>query len=517
MKTVHTLFVCSLILGTPRIAQAQAKPDADVRTSVVQVFSTCREPNLLEPWTRKSPEKFSGAGVVIDGERILTNAHVVLYASEVFVQPHESGKKYAATIEGAAPGIDLAVLKLSDRSFFQTRPPLRMAAKLPQVKDAVSVYGYPIGGAGLSVTKGIISRIELAEYDETTTGLRMQVDAAVNPGNSGGPAVIDDRMVGLAFAKLDEGENIGYLIPVEEIEAFLADLRDGRYDGKPTMYESVQPVENPALRAKLQLPDDATGVLVTEPHGRGPTYPLRADDVILRVGDYAIDNDGMVRVNRDLRLPFLYMVPKLAVKDRVRLGVWRGGKPIAVDVPLRHQPNYVLHPLAGKYPSYFIYGPLVFSTATLEYVDALQPAPHKDKKKNGDTESAWDDLVARGNPLVTRFNDLAHFDGEELVVVTTMFPHKVGEGYEDPKHQVVRTVNGAAVKNLRHLVETLRDSTDPFVEFKFADKQAETIVFDRRQVAAATEDILSDNGIRQPCSPDLTELWRGKAASPKRP
>ncbi len=65
-----------------------------------------------------------------------------------------------------------------------------------------------------------------------TEGLRIQVDAAINPGNSGGPAVVDGRMIGLVFSRLQQADNIGYLIPMEEIELFLEDIRDGRYRGQ---------------------------------------------------------------------------------------------------------------------------------------------------------------------------------------------------------------------------------------------------------------------------------------------
>src|SRR5262249_15179880 len=91
------------------------------------------------------------------------------------------------------------------------------------------------GGNTLSITKGIISRIEFVPYNFPVSGLRVQIDAAINPGNSGGPAVVGDRMVGLAFSHLGGADNIGYIIPGEEIELFLKDIADGHYDGKPAI------------------------------------------------------------------------------------------------------------------------------------------------------------------------------------------------------------------------------------------------------------------------------------------
>ena len=109
-----------------------------------------------------------------------------------------------------------------------------------------------------------------------------------------------------------------------------------------------------------------------------------------------------------------------------------------------------------------------------------------------------------GSPLATRRGDLPRFEGEELVVVTSpMFPHKIGKGYDNPLTKVVKEVNGVPIKNLRHLVEVLRDSKEKFTTIRFDDKASETIVFNHQEALKATEEILSDNGIRQQASDDL--------------
>src|SRR5206468_2368400 len=87
-----------------------------------------------------------------------------------------------------------------DESFFEKRGALPFAEALPRVKDNINVYGYPTGGSELSVTQGIVSRIEYTDYYYQTSGLRIQVDAALNFGNSGGPAVSDGKLVGLVFS-----------------------------------------------------------------------------------------------------------------------------------------------------------------------------------------------------------------------------------------------------------------------------------------------------------------------------
>ncbi len=417
----------------------------------------------------------------------------------MFVEPNQSGEKLAATVEYSAPGIDLAVLKLEDESFFDKRAPLPRAEKLPEIKEAVTVYGYPTGGSSLSITKGIVSRIEFVGYGAHTQGLRIQIDAAINPGNSGGPAMVDDKMIGLTFSGIRGADNIGYIIPTEEVDLFLKNVADGKYEYKPMFGDRLQTLENEALRVKLGFQKKSVGVVVHEPDSTDPSYPLKKWDVITKIGDHDVDNVFMAKVRDGLRVNFKYFVQTLAKDGKVPLTIVRDGKEQVVEVPVEVKPDELIKPLQGKYPSYFIYGPLVFSTATAEFAQAI------DRGMQGSF------LAAIGSPLVTRRGDKAAFPGEELVIVSSpMFPHRIGKGYGNPIAKVVKEINGIKIKNLKHLVETLRDSKEKYITITFDDKNSETFVFDRLETLKATDEILSDNSVRQQASEDIAPIWSKK-------
>ena len=487
--------------------QEQAAPGAgngnndSIRNAVVKIFTTFRAPDPVRPWLKQTPREATGTGMILDKKRLLTNAHVVMYASQVQIQPYQSSEKLSARIEAIAPDVDLAILTLDDESFFNDRQPLTLANELPHAQDTVAVYGYPTGGTDLSVTKGIVSRIEFDSYQYFTRGLRIQVDAAINPGNSGGPALVNDQVIGLAFSKLGGADNIGYIIPVEEIQLFLADIADGKYDGKPTLLDEIVTLENPALRASLKLDKATTGVRIQLPGDTGEPYPLQVGDIVTKIGDHAIDNTGKVRVDGDRLIAFSYLVQKLAQNGKVPLTILRNGETLTLDVPVGPQRDkWVIPALKNGYPSYFIYGPLVFSEATDEYLQILSQLPNSLRL-----------LGMQGTPLVNRMGQRPKFPGERLVVIVhPMFTHPIAKGYSNPFMRVVSTVNGTPIKNLPHLVETLHSLNDEFVTFSFAGSRGvEDIVFRRAEVAAATEEILSDNGIRQPLSPELAPLWNG--------
>ena len=504
----------ALAAGTRPAAGAEAsapptppppgKPFA-VENSVVKVFSTVRYPDFYKPWTKRAPEEVTGSGVVIEGKRILSNAHVVLYASQVQVQANQAGDKLSATVEAVAPGIDLAVLKLDDETFFDSHPPLPRAAALPEIKDAVMVYGYPEGGTTLSITKGIISRIEFVPYNPPVSGLRIQIDAAINPGNSGGPAVVGDHLVGLAFSRLGLADNIGYIIPCEEIELFLRDIADGHYDGKPALFDEFQTLENPALRAWLKLDKGVEGMVVHRTDSQEASYPLKEWDVITHIGDIPVDDQGMIKLGANLRVYFTYEVQALAKNGKLPLTVVRGGRVTPLEVPVAAQHPMLLADLDGAYPSYFVYGPLVFSRATAQLVSGLT-------RGSGSTRRVgW--FGYYGSPLITRLGDAPAFPGEELVIIPSpFFPHKLAKGYSEPFCYVVKSVNGIAIKNLAHLVAVLRDSKSEFMTFAFAGRGGEALVFPRKEMLAATDDILTDNGIRTQGSADMMAVWGAKPA-----
>ena len=488
--------------AAPVVAPA-ASPASTVESTVVKVFATVRYPDLGRPWTKQPPQEVTGSGVVIEGKRILTNAHVVSYASQVQVQANQAGDKISATVESIAPGIDLAVLKLDDASFFDAHPALARANALPAIKDSVMVYGFPTGGTSLSITKGIVSRIEFASYIFPVSGLRIQIDAAINAGNSGGPAVAGDKMIGLAFSRLGGGaENIGYIIPCEEIELFLADIADGHYDGKPAMFDELQTLENPALRTFLKLDKTAAGktvegIVVHQPYSEDPSYSLREWDVISRIGDTPVDDQGMVKLGDNLRVWFAYLIQKIAANGQVPLTIVRAGKEIAVKLPVSPDRPMVIPDLRGAYPPYFVYGPLVFSVASQQYVGAV-----------GANANVVNMLSALGSPLVARRSDKPSFEGEELVIVSSpFFPHKLAKGYGPPGGRVVKTINGVAIQNLNHLVRVLRESKDEFIAIEFCGREAEALVFPRKETVDASEDILNDNGIRSQGSPDAMKVW----------
>jgi len=205
-----------------------------ISSSVVKIYTTSIEANYFSPWQKDSSISLSGSGVIIKDNLILTAAHVVSDGTFIQVKKSNDAKKYTAKVKWISHEADLALVEVNDKSLFNNTIAQTFGG-LPHRQDGVVVYGYPKGGDEISTTQGIVSRIEQRMYSHSYMNhIMIQIDAPVNSGNSGGPAFDENgKIVGIAIQGLSNSQSIGYLVPVEVIQHFFDDIKDGKYDGYP--------------------------------------------------------------------------------------------------------------------------------------------------------------------------------------------------------------------------------------------------------------------------------------------
>ena len=186
------------------------------------------------------------------------------------------------------------------------------------------------------------------------------------------------------------------------------------------------------------------------------------------------------------------MVQKIAKDGKVPLTVVRDSHEMPISLQVSPTRPMLIPDLHGEYPPYFVLGPVAFSKATVPYVASL----------NGNAAVLAGLSVIR-SPLVTRRGDSPAFEGEELVIISSpFFPHKLAKGYGNSAGSVIRTINGVPVKNAPATSSNcLRDSKEDFITIECGHRGGETLVFPRKEMIAATDEILSDNGVRAQGSP----------------
>lgn len=489
----HLLGFWTLICASVA-AQTQ---DDDPQKSVVKIFASVSPPNMFRPWEVTAPYSTSGSGVVIEGGRILTCAHVVDYAQEIYVQLDKSSDRLNASVEVLAPDCDLAVLKLESPQDLGNVKPLAFSESLPKLKSRISVLGYPTGGGALSVTEGVVSRIETFVYSLTVRALCIQVDAAVNPGNSGGPGIAEGKIAGIVTSALTQAQNIGYLIPAEVILHLLDDWKtDGKYDGFPRLGVELFPLENPALRRYLGLEKSDTGVVLHRVLRRDLREILHPWDVITEVGGISVDNQGMVGIEGDLRVNVQGVISRRTAGSSLGLKVIRQGRRVDLEIPLLAQSALMVQEMVGSRPSYFVYGGLIFSPVMRDLLRA-----------GGQDVLTY--LAFRG-ALIPRMIDVPRESPDDELVATCgpILPHKINKGYSISALSVVTHVNDQPVRNLRQMIRLIKENRGKeFVIFRFEDDREEKVVLDPKDVEKFGPEILRNNNIPAACSEDLRDLW----------
>ncbi|KAJ6404249.1 hypothetical protein OIU84_012434 [Salix udensis] len=423
------------------IKEQQVEPnnlkDAAFLDAVVKVYCTHTEPDYSLPWQKQRQYTSTGSAFMIGNGKLLTNAHCVEHHTQVKVKRRGDDTKYVAKVLARGVDCDIALLSVESEQFWEGAEPLEFGC-LPRLQDAVTVVGYPLGGDTISVTKGVVSRIEVTSYAHGSSDLLgIQIDAAINPGNSGGPAFSDQgECIGVAFQvyRSEEVENIGYVIPTAVVSHFLNDYeRNGRYTGFPSLGVLLQKLENPALRACLQVHSNE-GVLVrrVEPTSDANRV-LKEGDVIVSFDDVNVGCEGTVPFRSNERIAFRYLISQKFAGDVAELGIIRAGSFMKVKVVLNPRVHLVPYHVDGGQPSYLIIAGLVFTPLSEPLI-----------------EEECEDSIGLKLLAKSRYS-LARFKGQQIVILSQVLANEVNFGYEEMSNQQVLKFNGTPIKNIRHL------------------------------------------------------------------
>lgn len=466
----HAVLLCLFALILPVATYAQSGDDIRaIESSIVKIYTTQAAPDYFTPWRLLTPSQSSGSGSVISGNRILTNAHVIADASYVQVQKHNDANRYTARVVFVSHSADLALVEVDDPGFFADLDPLEIGS-LPQLQAEVYVFGYPMGGRTLSITKGILSRVEQQIYAHSGDFLLAgQIDAAINPGNSGGPVIVDRQIVGVVMQANSGGraENLGYFVPPDVIQHVLTDAEDGINDGFPDLGFRTQDLESPAAKNAYGLSPQQNGVLVIKVFEDSPADGvLQENDVITRIAGFPVAGDSTITVNPELQTNYKYAIDLRQIGEPVEIEFSRNGRLMTQQlVAQKRQQSYSLvKPEAfDEVPDYYIYGGVLFVPLNMNLIKRWGPD--------------WN-RTAPVNLLQAR-SEWSSPEKRELVVALQVLAADVNLGYHDLRNWIVDTVNGEPIRDFRQFTRLLHDNTAPHVVFR-NDAGYQVVVDDRQ-------------------------------------
>ena len=477
MKLLLSLFLTTLLLvATPH-------QDDITKQAIVKIYTTAKVPNYQVPWA-SAMQSSTGSGSIIEGGFILTNAHVVANQTFIEVQRYGQRKRYIAKVYAVSHQADLALLRVEEKRFYEGVVPLTFGA-LPQVEEKIVVYGYPMGGSTLSATIGVVSRVEHHTYAHSgEMFLAIQVDAAVNPGNSGGPALSGGKIVGVVMQVITQSQNIGYLVPVSMVKHFIDDMKDGHYDGSADIGLGTQKLENPAIRRYYGLDDTVSGKLVNKVvHNSTLAGILKEGDIITAVDGHNIEDDGTVEFRKHEYTYFHYFIDQYQMGESVGLDIIRDRKPMHVEALLKHTADDMYLVKTTRYdtmPTYFILGGYIFSPLTRNLILST----NRNRLKLSYLASKWQEE-----------------DKSEVVVLLKVLASDMSRGDNDFGMWPIDKVNGQTFKNFKEFYEKVNAVTDKYLVLE--DKDGVKVIIDREEAQTKQRSILKKYNIEFDKSIDL--------------
>lgn len=484
MKKIILLILMIIAYASPVLAN-----DADIKKSLVKIFKVFKTPDYNQPWDSGRQDNASGTGFIIEGNHILTNAHVV--SDQVFIQVQKANdpKKYIAEVTYVAHDCEIAMLKVSDPEFFKNTVPVTFG-EIPYQLDKVTAYGFPVGGDTLSITEGVVSRIEVTKYAHSEKNLlAIQIDAAINPGNSGGPVFHDNKCIGIAFQGTRNTDNIGYIVPISLVKRFLKDIEDKQYDGITSAGITFAKIENPAMRNFYNLKKDTSGILITKVLlGSSAEGLLKKDDILTEIAGKEVAYDGTFLFRDNERLHISQIFSSYQIGDEVELKIIRNKQPKNIKLILKKYTPLVPHPIYDLSPTYYIYGGFVFMPLTYNMI--------ADWREKGHIAS----FIHYYKSVAKEKTD------QQIIILKQVLAHNINIGYHNIEGAIVKKINGIEIINMQDIEQAFAKNKKDFhvIEIKNnASKGTQNIIFDAKNTKQANKEILQKFDITADRSKDL--------------
>lgn len=277
-----------------------------------------------------------GSGIIIDPQgHVLTNEHVTARASQIRVKLAD-GRSFAASVVGADPNNDLAVLQIETEESLPWITPGHSDDLL--VGEPVIAIGNPFGFSN-TVTTGVVSALDRSFHTQSQSfhGF-IQTDASINPGNSGGPLLnAEGSLIGINSAIYGGAQGIGFAIPIDIAKRVVSELIE-HGEVTPIWLGLKFQVLQPALHEVMGVPLGIRGVLVNEVTPDSPALRagLSRGDVILQLDGRAIGGANQV----------LDYLEKVLVGQDLAIEFWRDGKRTTVTVRAEEIPAQQVRLLA---------------------------------------------------------------------------------------------------------------------------------------------------------------------------
>jgi S1-C subfamily serine protease len=424
---------------------------------------------------------------------------VVSFSDTLQVRKDGDFEKHEVRLLFVNHEVDIALFTVVADDFWAGAVELPLGST-PRLQQRVDVVGFPMGGNGISITTGIVSRLDWGSYAHGgCENLLVTVDAAINGGNSGGPAISNGKVVGVAFQSLLDADNIGFIVPCEVLCTVLRDFDEAVAASPPgsgpcepliprgfaRFDPNTQCCENKEIRRAAGLPDGTSGVLIREvPLLSNLNGVLLKGDVIVALDGEPVSNDGRIKHGTGSPMDFRVKVTLKLVGEPLMLSVMRGGERFDIAALAELAPQIVPKRWFGP-AAYVVFAGMVFVPM------------HSQKGADGLLEFPYNSWTAGLHKHAGR----KHVNAKQQVCsLAAILPHTLMLGYDFSffQHEPLLKVDGVDVLCLADILRATTQARGPWITFEFGDSKQVVLLLEDARVA--TTELMSKHGIAQAAS-----------------
>jgi len=462
-----------------------------VKDTVVQIYATVTEFNWTQPYKTPGQSAGYGSGFFISNDGyIISNYHVIAQATNVEIRiPFFGMQRFEADIIGVAPERDIALLKLKDESFEKITQRLNPLPFL-ELGDSddvlrsqeVLALGYPLGQTRLKSTLGIVSgRERLGSFGY------IQITAPLNPGNSGGPSVdTQGNVVGINSRGIQEAQNVGYFIPINEVKSALNDLYKVKLLRKPTLGCFFNPTNSEMIDYLNNPKPGGWYIAQVFENTLLENVGVKSGDMLYEINGLSVDRFGEMSAPwSEDKISLLEYMNRLTIGDKINFVVYRKGSRKDFNFTLEHKHLPPIRTMYAEFEpeakDYEIIGGMVVMNLNLNHMPyLLQQAPNL--IKYGKIENQY-------NPAIVITHILPNSEADKAHIL------KRGE--------VIQEVNGQKVTTLHEFRQaTMKSKHTGYLTVKVDDNFYAVLSVDK---LAKEENLLAQRYFFQP-SPLVEEL-----------
>lgn len=443
--------------------------------AVAQIFSQAAPFNWLEPYKPRDQAEIVGSGFFIDAlGHMITNYHVIAEAASILVQIPGMGKEQLdIIIVGVCPERDLALLKLTDESLQKVITQLGSVEFLT-IGDSdriirnqmIYTLGYPLGQDSLKTTQGIISGRQDIMGDSY-----LQITAALNPGNSGGPSLNEqDEVIGINTAVAADAQSVGYIIPISDIKPIIQDLFKVKLLRRPLLGCEMNYASADMLRYYGNPEPGGLYVARVYQNTLFEKAGIQEGDMLYEIAGNAIDMYGETNVNwSEDKVSLITIVDRFNIGQQIPVIIYRSGKKIETSFVFDLS---ALPPTRAMFPGfeevdYEIFGGMIVMPLTLNHLTRF----------------------AELDPFLMRYRQREHQQYPELLI-SCIFAntqlHKARTAYPG---DLIDQINGIEVRTLQSFRKAVATKKD-FLTIKTKNKKFTVLDMDkilREEVALIDE------------------------------